>query len=236
MILPFTGARRPGTLEPNRILEMNPVPPAQTRSRPGLLMSVLAAGSVLLAACSMFGKDDKQPEYYAAVETPPLEIPEGLSQPTSTSALQILAPPAPLPERELRSIPPRVSSTSSGKNENASLRWGSVGAYLLVNDTLESVHRRLGFVIKRSGMSIEEQSAEGGYRVEYWHQPVAEDEGFFSKLAFWRDGPPNYSGAYRVLARADGDHTRVYIKNPDGTEPDPEAVEHLLVLLGERLG
>jgi uncharacterized lipoprotein len=217
---------------------MNPALSARSGARPGPVLCGLVACTVLLAACGLFRKGEKveQPEYYAAVESPPLEIPEGLSRPTSNSALHILVPPAPLPQRELQSLPPRVSSTSTGKNENAVLRWGAEGAYLLVEDGLSSVHRRLGFVIDRAGM-VKQALREGdGYRVEYWHQPVDTNQGFFSKLAFWRDGAPNYSGVYQVLARADGEKTRVYVKNADGSEPDPAAAEHVLVILGERLG
>lgn len=203
----------------------------------GLRLLAPAACAFLLGACSLFGRDDDdQPEYYGAVETQPLEIPEGYSRPASDSALVILAPPAPLPQRELRSVPPRVSSTSTNKNENATLRWGSEGAYLLVEDTLESTERRLGFVIRRAGMSMEELTDVSGYRVEYRQPPSEHKRGFFSWLAFWRDDPPDYSGSYRVLARRDGDKTRVYIKNADGSEADPAAAEHLLVILGERLG
>ncbi len=214
------------------------IPASLVRSRavPARTLAGLLACSVLLSACGLFGRDEEdQPEYYEAVEAPPLEIPEGLARPTSDAALYILAPPAPLPERELQSRPPRVSSTSTG-DENATLRWGAEGAYLLVEDTHESVQRRLGLVIERAGMNMEPLRDVPGYRVEYWHQPVETDEGFFSRLAFWRDDAPNYSGTYRVISRPDGEQTRVYVKNADGSEPDPAAAEHLLVILGERLG
>jgi uncharacterized lipoprotein len=214
--------------------------PAEFRCRPCnaiLRLGIVAAGSVMLASCGIFGKDEpEQPEYYSAVEAPALQIPEGYSTPSSTSALVILAPPSPLPERELQSNPPRVSSTSTGRNENATLRWGAEGAYLLVEDTVESVQRRLGFVIRRAGMAMEELGSGDGYRVEYWHQPEEQDEGFFSKLAFWRDDAPNYSGTYQLTIRPDGEKARVYVRNADGSEPDPAAAEHLLVVLGERLG
>lgn len=215
---------------------MNPCQPMCRRCNPVLRLGLVAAGGILLASCSMFGKDEPdQPEYYAAVEAPSLQIPEGLSRPASNAALVILAPPAPLPERELQSLPPRVSSTSTGKSSNATLRWGAEGAYLLVDDSVDSVQRRLGFVIRRSGMAMQELG-EREYRVEYFHQPQEQDEGFFKKLAFWRDGPPNYSGAYRLTVRPDGEKARVYVKNADGSEPDPAAAEHLLVVIGERLG
>lgn len=216
---------------------MTPAPTSCGRALPAWTIAGLATCAIALSACGLFGRDEEdQPEYYEAVEAPPLEIPDGLARPTSDSALYILAPPAPLPQRELQSRPPRVSSTSTSGNANATLRWGSEGVYLLVEDSQESVQRRLGFVIERAGMRNEPLTDVPGYRVEYWHQPTETDEGFFSRLAFWRDDAPNYSGTYRVITRPDGEKTRVFVKNPDGTEADPDAAEHLLVILGERLG
>jgi len=198
---------------------------------------LLAMSCLVLASCGMFGKkEEKEPLYYSAVETPPLQIPEGMSRPTSPTALTIAIPYAPLPSNEIPTNPPRVTSQSTGEKAAFTIRWGTEGGYLLLDDTQASVMRRLGFVIKRSGMSSSELSSDNGYMVEYWHSTKNPDEGFFSKMAFWRDDPPNYSGSYQVLTSADGDKTKVYVKNADGSEPDQNATEHLLNIIGERLG
>ena len=91
-------------------------------------------------------------------------------------------------------------------------------------------------VIDRAGMSVSATSMEDGYRFEYKHDPKDPDRGFFSKLAFWRDDGPNYSGTYRAVIQADGKNTRVFIKNADGSDADQAAAEHLLSIFGERLG
>ncbi len=206
-----------------------------TRKRITLLCLLL--GSLCVASCGMFRKEEKQPEYYDAVESEPLKIPEGLDRPSSSSALVITTPLAPLPQREMKTVPPRVSSQSSGKNGDGSvIKWSEGGAYLFVQDSSESVYRRLGFVIRRSGVSVSELDDKSGYRFEYWHDSKDPDEGFFSKMAFWRDDAPNYSGIYRAISEADGANTRVYIKNADGSDCDPNAAEPLLEKLGERLG
>jgi len=199
-----------------------------------LLMTLAFSG---LTACGLFGdKEEELPEYYAAKEVPALELPEGFDRPIGTGALLIAAPQAPLPEREMKTVPPRVSSDSGGKPGNTSIRWSAEGVYLWVKDTPESVQRRLGFAIKRAGMSVRETSTDGIYEFEYWHQPPKQDEGFFSKLAFWRDDGPNYSGTYQIITQPDLEDTRVYIKNVDGTDSDPDAAEHLLAIFSERLG
>ena len=194
---------------------------------PALLAALLAAG------CS-FG--DKKPEYYSAVETAPLEIPEGLNSPDEGSALEINAPYRPPPSMVLQSKPPRISSTTSGVDANSELKWSSEGLYLMVEDTPESVHRRLGLVIERSGMQRIRLDDQGVYRFDYY-QVFNEEDGFFRKMAFWsRDKSEDYSGAYQTFTRPDGENTRVYIKYADGTDCEPDAAEHVLDVLRSRIG
>jgi uncharacterized lipoprotein len=188
---------------------------------------------LLLAACS---SDARKREYYDAVETPVLEIPEGLSQPVSSSALLINAPPMSLPPMGIETRPPRISSTTSGLDSNSSFTWSAQGLYLVVDDTLESVHRRLGLVIERAGMQRVRIDEKGVYRFDYY-QTFEEKGGFFRKMAFWsRDKREDYSGAYQTFAEADGEKTRVYIKYADGTDCEPDAAEHVLDVIRSRLG
>jgi uncharacterized lipoprotein len=203
--------------------------PAVTRS----LLPLLLLPLVLTGACS---SDAKKREYYGAVETPSLEIPEGLARPTSSSALVIGVPPIPLTPLAMESRPPRISSTTSGLDPNARFSWSPEGLYLLVDDTLESVQRRLGVVFERAGMQKIRLDDNGVYRFEYY-QVFEEEDGFFRKLAFWsRDKREDYSGAYQVSARADGEKTRVFLKYADGTDCEPDAAEHILDVVRSRLG
>jgi len=195
-----------------------------------LLAPVLA---LFLAGCS---SEARKREYYNAVETPPLEIPEGLARPASASALTITTPAIPLSTVGIDMRPPRVSSTTSGLNSNSSFTWSAQGLYLVVDDSPESVHRRLGLVIERAGMQRVRLDDKGVYRFDYY-QKFEDDRGFFSKLAFWsRDKREDYSGAYQTFTEADGDKTRVYIKYADGTDCEPDAAEHVLDVIRSRLG
>ncbi len=200
----------------------------------------LALSCIALTSCSMFHRDNKLPQYYYAVESPALNVPEGLSVPSSSGALLITSPPAPLPQKEIRAFPPRVDSTSTDAQTGSGVRWSAGVVYLQVKDTQPSVFRRLGFAVTRSGMSVLSTLGDNGYSFEYRHTPKASDEGFFGrfwgKMAFWRDKPPNYSGSYEAVTQAEGETTRVYIKNADGSDADPDASEHLLEVLGQRLG
>jgi uncharacterized lipoprotein len=212
-------------------------------ARPLLLRWMLTLLTALLmmsaVSCSWFGKEkkEKQPTYYAAKEVPALTIPEGLDRPNNTNALMIQTPVAPLPEKELQSLPPRVTSQSNTENENASIRWGSSGIYLHVADTQASVNRRLSHAAQRSGLNFREQGTGNGLFVQYHHViPQDPDEGWFSKMLFWRDDGPDYSGEYLITTEADGENTRIYIRNADGSDAEQNAAEYLLVKLDERLG
>jgi len=200
----------------------------------------LAIYLIALSSCSIFSHDDKLPQYYYSVESPTLKVPEGLALPSSVGALVITSPPAPLPQREIQTFPPRVDSTSTGAQAGSGVRWSAGVVYLLVKDSQSSVFRRLGFAVTRSGMSVLNTIGDNGYSFEYRHTPKKVDQGFWSSfwgmMAFWRDKPPNYSGTYEAVTQAEGESTRVYIKNTDGTDADPNAAEHLLEVLGTRLG
>lgn len=193
----------------------------------------LACAILVMSACS---SEQKQPEYYDAVETQSLEIPGGLSTPDSSSALIINSPYMPPPTMLIETMPPRISSTTSGLKANSRLSWSAEGLYLLVKDTPESTHRRIGAVLENGGMQRIRIDDNGVYRFDYY-QTFVDKDGFFKKMAFWTvDHTEDYSGAYQVFTQPDGENTRVYIKYADGTDCEPDAAEHLLDVLSARMG
>jgi len=196
-----------------------------------LLMMILTA--LLVSACS---SGSKKPGYYNEVETPSLDVPSGMDYPDTSSAMVIQTPYMQPPAMVMTAMPPRISSTTSGIDQNSRLSWSSQGLYLLVEDTPESVQRRLGIVIDRSGMQRIRIDEKGVYRFDYY-QTFEEESGFFKKMAFWsRDKGEDYSGAYQTFTRPDGENTRVYIKYADGSDCEPDAAEHVLIVLGARMG
>ncbi len=205
--------------------------PAQAKDITRVLLFLIALS--VLAAC---GSKEKRPEYYDAVEAPDLQIPEGMSSPVTGSALLIAVPPMPPPAYAMETRPPRISSTTSGLDSNSSFNWSSRGLYLLVDDTPESAHRRLGLVIERSGMQRVRVDDAGVYRFDYY-QTITGEDGFFSSLAFWRrNKAEDYSGAYQTFVEPDGNKSRVYIKYADGTDCEPDAAEHVLDVIRARMG
>ena len=197
-----------------------------------LLFTTLAVLGV--TACS---SKSKKPEYYDAVETATLEIPVEMSRPNSSAALNINTPYMPPPSMILQDKPPRISSTTSGIDANSRLSWSAQGIYLLVEDSPESVQRRLAIVIERSEMKRVRIDDKGVYRFDYYQKFDNDPTGFFNKMAFWnRDKSEDYSGAYQTFAQPEGENTRVYIKYADGTDCEPDAAEHVLAVLGARMG
>lgn len=198
-----------------------------------LILLVMTLTMLLVSACK---SGNKKPGYYNEAETPSLDVPSGLDYPDTSQALIIQTPYMQPPAMVMTDIPPRISSTTSGLNKNSRLSWSSQGLYLLVEDTPESVHRRLGLVIDRSGMQRIRLDEKGVYRFDYY-QVFEDNRGFFKKMAFWsRDKSEDYSGAYQTFTQPDGENTRVYIKYADGSDCEPDAAEHVLIVLGARMG
>lgn len=192
----------------------------------------------LVTGCSLFGSNE--PEYLASVEVPPLKIPEGLDKPRGSEPVLISVPEMRMPAGdELDPMPPRVASTAGTQDANSYLAWSAEGVYLLVKDTPESVAARLRYAIENTGMEMLEidESGLGAHKFHYT-QPQSEDEGFFSKMAFWRrDGDAfDYSGTFMTNLRADGKNTRVYLLFGNGESCDTAGSEHILGIFMERFG
>ncbi len=187
----------------------------------------------ILSGCSLFGKNE--PEYLASVEAEPLKVPEGLDDPTGNRPVLISVSHIRLPAGdELEPMPPRVVSTAGKQDANAYLAWSSEGAYLMVKDTPESVARRLRFAIENSGMTLLKRDESGAHKFHY-SQSMPTDEGFFSRMAFWRDNPADYSGTFMTRLKADEENTRVYLLFGNGEACDTAGSEHILGIFMERL-
>jgi hypothetical protein len=136
---------------------------------------------------------------------------------------------------ELEPMPPRVVSTAGRQDTNAYMAWSAQGAYLLVKDSPDSVANRLRNAIESLGMELLEVGEAGAHKFHYT-QPQAPDEGFFSRMAFWRSsgGDFNYSGTFMTSLRPDGKNTRIYLLFGNGEPVDVAGTEHILGIFMER--
>lgn len=190
----------------------------------------------VLSGCSLFGNNE--PEYMASAESQPLKIPQGMDTPSGDAPVIITVPQMRMPAGdELEPMPPRVVSTAGKQDANAYLAWSAEGAYLFVKDTPQSVARRLRFTIENSGMTILQRDDAGAYKFHYT-QKMPPNEGFFSRMAFWRSQPKtiNYSGTFLTSIQADGADTRIYLLFGNGERVDTAGTEHILGIFMDRLG
>jgi len=190
----------------------------------------------ILSGCSLFGSNE--PEYLDSQEIAVLKIPEGLDDPRGGRQVVISVPQMRLPAGdELEPKPPRVVSTAGKQDTNAHMAWSAEGVYLLVKDTPDSVARRLRFAIDRSGMTmLRRDDASGSHKFHYSQVRTNAQEGFFSRMAFWRSDPFDYSGTFMTNLQADGEDTRVYLLFGNGKFVDTTGAEHILGIFMERLG
>ena len=190
----------------------------------------------VISGCSLLGNGE--PEYLSSVTVAPLKIPEGLDTPVGGEPVLISVPEMRMPEGdELEPQPPRVASTAGSKDANAYLAWSAEGAYLFVKDSPDSVAGRLRYAIENTGMTLLKLDETGSHKFHY-KQTMAQDQGFFSKMAFWRDGPDekDYSGTFMTSVRADGGNTRIYLLFGTGQPVDTAGSEHILGIFMERFG
>jgi len=191
----------------------------------------------VISGCSSFR--NQEPEYLASVEVAPLKVPPGLNNPTGPTPTIISVPQMRIPAGdELEPAPPRVVSTAGKQDANAFIAWSAEGAYLMVRDTPDSVARRLRHAIENSGMTMLEMSESGAHKFHYTQVNTQTDEGFFSRMAFWRDRPEyiDFSGTFMTSLRPDGQNTRVYLLFGTGEAVDTSGSEHILGIFMERLG
>ena len=200
------------------------------------LTAMALALIVVLSGCSLFGNNE--PEYLDSEEADLLQIPAGLDDPRGQRQVIISVPQMRMPAGdELEPKPPRVVSTAGKQDTNAHMAWSAEGVYLMVKDTPDNVARRLRFAIDHSGMTmIRSDDETGAHKFRYSHVQTNAEEGFFSKMAFWRDNPFDYSGTFMTNIRSDGQNTRVYLLFGNGESVDTSGAEHILGIFMERLG
>lgn len=186
-----------------------------------------------LSGCGWF--KNSEPEYVASVEHEPLKVPEGLDRPESSTPVVIGSPEMRKPVGdELEPAPPRVTNTMGKQEGKAYLSWSIDGVCLLVKDKPQSVAESLRSAIDSNGMKMLEASTSGAHRFQY-KQQVVKKQGTFSRLAFWRKKPADYSGNYKFSLKADGENTRVYLLLGTGEIADTSSAEHVLDLFTEYL-
>jgi outer membrane protein assembly factor BamC len=128
----------------------------------------------------------------------------------------------------------------AAQDERARLLTDSAG--LEVREPFDRGWRRVGLALDRVGFTVEDRDrSQGLYFVRYVDPEVdlkkkGDDEGFMSKLAFWRDKPdPNKTPKYRIQIKAVGDASVVQVLAADGSVDRSETGRKILRLLLDQL-
>lgn len=193
------------------------------------------ASAVLLSACAV---GDSNPIYLDSAEVDPIRTPPELDEPPVRGTYRVAGVYLPQMAGQSEDRPPRVLSSAEAEASRSHVRFGERGLYLEVEDELDSVWRRLGFTLNRSGMEIQQADAEDRqYSFRFQHDPIVIDRTGFARLAFWqRPERIDYSGRFKVELEPAGDATRVILLDENGELIEMDRAEYVLAVLRERLG
>ena len=135
-------------------------------------------------------------------------------------AREILAQQPERPERA------RIVKDSSG------------GSVLSLDDDFARAWRRTGLALDRIGFTVEDRDrSQGLYFVRYVDpdQESGEEEGFLSRLAFWRDDSPPPTREYLINLIGGEEATQVIVLDTEGQRSVSATADRILGLLHEEL-
>lgn len=111
---------------------------------------------------------------------------------------------------------------------------------LELEEPFDRAWRRVGLVLDRVGFTVEDRDRSKGFYFVRYVDPEADalnkkDEGFFSKLAFWRSAPDPKAGQYRVFVTDRGGSSDVQVLDKEGKPEVSDTGRKILSLLQEQL-
>jgi outer membrane protein assembly factor BamC len=113
---------------------------------------------------------------------------------------------------------------------------------LVVSEDYSRAWRLVGLALDGSNYAVEEQNRSQGLYVVEYRDPELEnqksgDEGWFSKLAFWRGKPeaPPPGTRYRVRLSGQGQQTTVVVRNSNDQPDDSAGAKQVLDVLQQTI-
>lgn len=203
-----------------------------TMKKSQLALSIaLASSLMLLSACQTIRSHNpfrhREPDYKAAQQANPLEVPPGLDNPPNAEALTI-------PEAGGPTITVNGQTVSSG--EGAPPAAAVTGNTLTLADTPDGAYRRVGLALERGGVGTisarDDASHTYQVAVDSMVTTQPEEKGGFLHRLFHRNHSETKSvtGTVTVSVAPSGSGSVVNVQG------DPDAVERVLGVLQQRLG
>jgi outer membrane protein assembly factor BamC len=124
--------------------------------------------------------------------------------------------------------------------ERAKLTRSNDGAGTLdVQESFDRAWRRVGLALDRVGFTVEDRDrSKGLYFVRYVDPETdgqKKDDGFLSKLVFWKGAAPDPQTKYRIFVKEGGALTTVQVLSFEGGVDQSETSKKILSLLYEQL-
>lgn len=204
-----------------------------------ILSAALAASLMLLSACQTISSHNpfrhREPDYKAAQQANPLEVPPGLDSPPTAEALTI--PSAGSPQVTVNGQSAGMAASNANVGGEAAPPSAVVsGNSLSLSDTPASAYRRVGLAIERGGVGAVSGHDDNAltYQIAVNSMVTTESKekgGFFHRI-FHRDHSETKSvtGTVTVSIASSGTGSVVNVQG------DPDAVERVLTVLQQRLG
>jgi outer membrane protein assembly factor BamC len=108
---------------------------------------------------------------------------------------------------------------------------------LSVDETFDRTWRRVGLALDRVGFTVVDRDrSKGVYFVRYADPDAAKkDEGFLSKLMFWKDKTGDKPEQYRIFVAESPPPSIVTVQDPNGATDKSPNSEKILALLKDQL-
>ena len=139
----------------------------------------------------------------------------------------------------------KVQVAGESRAERAKIVRSQDGATSLeVDETFDRAWRRVGLALDRVGFTVEDRDRSKGIFFVRYIDPEKDaqnagkrDEGFFSRLMFWKSGSPDPKSAeqYRVQVRDKKESSQVEVLGKEGQPDRSETARKILSLLHDQL-
>ena len=133
-----------------------------------------------------------------------------------------------------------ISAARQKPVDRAKLSRGTDGSGTLeVQESFDRAWRRVGLALDRVGFTVEDRDrSKGLYFVRYVDPETdgqKKDDGFLSKLAFWKGAAPNPQIKYRIYLKNNAALTTVQVLSSEGGVDQSETSKKILSLLYNQL-